>query len=529
MAYNFGKSTLVLTSILVGLALADIPGISRQASIDELEHLLVDNGGYNSVMFASAVTPCSKYAGFAPGGVNQGEQTSAQWVRFAFHDFVTADISAGTGGLDASLGFEGSRAENKGLFVDDTMQFISQTFSALLGTADQVSLAVILAVAGCGGNANAIPLRVGRIDAVEAGPPGVPTPFTPLEPTLAQFAKAGFTATETIALTSCGHSLGRIHFSNFPDIIDNSAVSATNLNGGIGFDSTPAALDPTGMIDYLNGTNNQGGPLVTSPNVEARSDLRLFSSDGNQTIRDLSQSFGSTCSAVFSKMLNTVPRSANLSDPVTPQEWKVTNVVMHISWKGSVSMEGLLRNLWTSTPPPEKVTFATISSSGTLNEHESNDVVGTGTSLFGNTTYWDFSEDISSPGTTALGFQGTTYPINDMLFILPARSNVDPDSLEISIRAAAATSITGGIGNMEAILYVPVPQDGTKSLKIMTVTVPLKKYAKAGSYRLFKGSVKVLNVKNVVAKVVLGDSESQSVKTSLFDSSGDSDSEEDDS
>lgn len=60
--------------------------------------------------------------------------------------------------------------------------------------------AVVLAVAGCGGNARAIPLRVGRTDAVQAGPSGVPGPFTPLQPTLAQFAKAGFSATETIAL-----------------------------------------------------------------------------------------------------------------------------------------------------------------------------------------------------------------------------------------------------------------------------------------------------------------------------------------
>ncbi len=30
-----------------------------------------------------------------------------------------------TSGLDASLGFEGKRDENKGLFVDDTMQFLA--------------------------------------------------------------------------------------------------------------------------------------------------------------------------------------------------------------------------------------------------------------------------------------------------------------------------------------------------------------------------------------------------------------------
>ncbi|KAH6709093.1 heme peroxidase [Leptodontidium sp. MPI-SDFR-AT-0119] len=517
MAYNFcASTTLVFVLALVSLVFADIPGVERQASIDELEHFLVDNGGYNSVPFASAVSPCAKYSGFAAGGSNQGEQTSAQWVRFAFHDFVTADLSAGTGGLDASLGFEGTRDENKGLFVDDTMKFISQTFSALLSTADQVTLAVVLAVAGCGGNARAIPLRVGRTDAVQAGPSGVPGPFTPLQPTLAQFAKAGFSATETIALVSCGHSLGRIHFSNFPDIVDNSAVSATNLNGGIGFDSTPAGLDPAGMLEYLDGTKGKGGPLVTSPNVAARSDLRLFISDGNATIRDLSQNFGRTCSSLFTKMLNTVPSSVSLSAPVTPQTWKVTNILMHISNGGSVRIEGLFRYLWTTVAPPEKVTYTTISPRGTSATHRSNSVIGTGTSLFGNTTYWDFARAIDSPGTTTLSFQGATYPINDMIFILPTQSRVEPDKLLIRIKAAAATSITAGIGDMEATLYVPVSQAGSKALKITTVKLPLKKFTVAGNYTLYEGKINVANVKNVVAKVVLGSSESQSVKTSLF-------------
>jgi hypothetical protein len=56
-------------------------------------------------------------------------------------------------------------------------------------------------VTECGGNARAIPLRVGRIDALAAGPSGVPTPFTPLAPTLAQFAQAGMSASDTISLT----------------------------------------------------------------------------------------------------------------------------------------------------------------------------------------------------------------------------------------------------------------------------------------------------------------------------------------
>ncbi len=97
MVFNFSTSSLFFVLAFISFTFADIPGIDRRQSIDELEHLLVENGGYNSVPFFSAVSPCRNYAGFAPGGANQGEQISAQWVRFAFHDFVTADLSKGTG------------------------------------------------------------------------------------------------------------------------------------------------------------------------------------------------------------------------------------------------------------------------------------------------------------------------------------------------------------------------------------------------------------------------------------------------
>jgi hypothetical protein len=60
---------------------------------------------------------------------------------------------------------------------------------------------LVASVSTCGGLDTGIPLRVGRIDATEAGPSGVPEPTTDLETTLAQFASAGFSQSETIALT----------------------------------------------------------------------------------------------------------------------------------------------------------------------------------------------------------------------------------------------------------------------------------------------------------------------------------------
>lgn len=62
--------------------------------MEEMEHIMVDNFGTNNDGFVNAITPCSKYVS---GSSKTGQQTSAQWVRFAFHDMVTHDASSGTG------------------------------------------------------------------------------------------------------------------------------------------------------------------------------------------------------------------------------------------------------------------------------------------------------------------------------------------------------------------------------------------------------------------------------------------------
>lgn len=89
-----------------------------------LEHILVDNWGSHASNFSSAITPCNNYVTeVGVPAVNSGRTTAAQWIRVAFHDFVTADISAGTGGLDASIGFETLRGENSGSAFNDSFTF----------------------------------------------------------------------------------------------------------------------------------------------------------------------------------------------------------------------------------------------------------------------------------------------------------------------------------------------------------------------------------------------------------------------
>ena len=67
-----------------------------------------------------------------------GRTTAAQWIRVAFHDFVTADVASGTGGLDASIGFETLREENSGSAFNDSFAFFRPYVNPVISSNDSL-------------------------------------------------------------------------------------------------------------------------------------------------------------------------------------------------------------------------------------------------------------------------------------------------------------------------------------------------------------------------------------------------------
>lgn len=113
---------LVTSALVAHTSLAALYYPTPQAAF--LEHILVDNWDAYASNFSSAITPCSNYVTeVGEPAVNSGRTTAAQWMRVAFHDFVTADVAAGTGGIDASIGFETERGENSGSAFNDSFTF----------------------------------------------------------------------------------------------------------------------------------------------------------------------------------------------------------------------------------------------------------------------------------------------------------------------------------------------------------------------------------------------------------------------
>ncbi|TVY30360.1 WSC domain-containing protein [Lachnellula hyalina] len=468
-----------------------------------LEHILVDTQGAHASDFIAAITPCTNYVN---GAQTLGRITSAQWIRVAFHDFVTANITAGTGGLDASIGFETLRGENSGAAMNDSMGFFRPRVSSKIATADFIALSVVMSVGNCGGPQ--IPLRGGRVDATEGGATGVPAPDSSLADTLGFFGGAGFNQVDSIGLTACGHTMGNVHHEGFPIVVGPDAVSENNTGGGIHFDSTVATFDTLVVHEYLNGTGNAGGPLVTSFNVSSRSDLRLYESDNNATMTSLANQgngFFDTCVNLFQRMLDTVPTGVVLSDVIEPMPLKPINATLDFDNDGNLIFTGYIRTLATGTSAaPQSLNLTTsLDKQGLLLTPESE----TGSSIFGSTTFFPFSTQISNPeaftsfNVSAPGISSQSFPVQSGAFVVPSLTTVTTIHNTTATVAFSVATRQGYVGRMmkrdnstapSVSIQAPVAQVGTLGPRIETFDdVAVTSVAQKAGYYVWEGSVTV--------------------------------------
>ncbi|KAI4652667.1 uncharacterized protein J4E79_008974 [Alternaria viburni] len=433
-----------------------------------LEHILVDNWGAYASNFSSAITPCTNYVSqTGTTGLNSGRTTAAQWMRVMFHDFITANVSAGMGGIDASIGFETAREENKGM-------------------ADLVALGTVMSNNLCGGAQ--MPFRPGRIDATEAGKTtGVPAPETDLEETLLFFERAGFDKVDAIGLTACGHTLGSVHHGGFPEAVDDSFVTPSNTNGGSNFDTTRGVFDPNVLGEYLNGTGNKGGPLVMSYNDTMNSDKRLYESDKNATMHALfaqRAGFLNTCADLMGRAINTVPAGVQLPEPIAVMPVKPFNVTYDFSEDGKLMLSGKIRMLTPAgSSPPQSLTLR-VSDNATELEPETetgSSVFGRSGGEYGTTTYFPFS--LSGPAiqnATSFAIQAPeapeqTFRIDSQTFVVPSLTDLSGTALNATI--ALCTRFTS-CEDLTVHIAAPLEQHGTLAPKINGMNLVVSKATK---------------------------------------------------
>ncbi|KAE9393700.1 heme peroxidase [Gymnopus androsaceus JB14] len=282
--------------------------------------------------------------GFIQGcPIRDNTTIAAQWLRIAYHDSASHNVSEGTGGVDASIQYELDRLENIGEGMTASLRdFNGFGTTPFFGMADMIALAAVLAVEGCGGPI--IPYSAGRVDATVAGPSTVPQPQQPLASHIASFQSQGFNESEMISLVSCGHTFGGVRQGDFPLIVTES-LGATDVAT---FDTTPA-FDNTIVSEYLMNTTKD--VLVVGPNITTRSDFRIFSSDGNATMQNLlsPDTFSETCANLIERMINNVPNGVNLTEPITePFDYLISDPLLSYQ-NGTLIMTTTLRVLNPST------------------------------------------------------------------------------------------------------------------------------------------------------------------------------------
>ncbi|KAL1877991.1 hypothetical protein Daus18300_002345 [Diaporthe australafricana] len=394
------KGAVAIIGGIAALAQATEAAYVWPSQYDEIEDILALQTGYRSRGFIEA--PCSF------GGNINGRQFAAEWIRTAFHDVATADVAAGTGGLDGSIWFELDRAENAGSAFNNTFSFFANLYSIRASAADLLAMSVVVASAGCGGAR--MPFRAGRVDALEAGPAGVPEPDTPLEVTRARFAGAGFSEADMIALVACGHTLGGVHSSNNPHItgLDPTPDTVTS------FDSTSDSFDNRVVAEYLRG--NTSNPLVAGRNETLNSDARIFASDGNFTIEELGRTddgFRAACADVFTRTIDTVPAAVRLTEPIEPIDVKpYVDVAYDGSGNGSIIFSGWVRVRTTAGTGRDMGDLAVHLSytdrnngSGRVDVPAALDAGGATYGLWGETFAWYWFEEAISAASGIGGFR----------------------------------------------------------------------------------------------------------------------------
>lgn len=129
----------------------------------------------------------------------------------------------------------------------------------------------------------------------------------------------GFSVSEMVAVTACGHTLGGVHSENFPQIVTPEIAP----NNFVHFDST-TAFDNRIAVEFISG--NTTDPLVTGSCIASRrcSDASVYAADDNATISAMANpdTFRSTCATVLQRMIEVVPSNVHLTGPILPYEVK---------------------------------------------------------------------------------------------------------------------------------------------------------------------------------------------------------------
>ncbi|GAB1525680.1 hypothetical protein RhiTH_008843 [Rhizoctonia solani] len=495
-------SRLALLALFANLASADWTW--PNPVWDEIEEITQVQGGVFRSGVLDGVTPCGSFP--QSGNSDPSRQASSEWLLTAYHDAITHNAQEGTGGVDASLIWETNRAPN-GRAFNGTFGFMLNYYSIRASMSDLIALATYTAVRNCQGPP--LIMRAGRIDATGPAPDGfVPGPSDSITTLLSKFANAGFNKTDMIQMVACGHTIGGVHGQFFPELTGDS-----NRTNYVHFDTTPATFDNKAATEYLDGTSLN--PLVTAPGGN-NSDFTVFNSDGNSTIKAMSQptKFLSTCGSILQRMIDTVPSTVKLSDPITPMKVKPHDLQLQLLSTGQIRLDGYIRvrseDRGLSEQPTVRVMYA--DRTGQVNSTKIDTMpvrfqggIGSGfeavfwfyqipsTILPKGISHFNVSlTNVTTRAETVYDNNGHGYPVQDSIIFQAAQScqiiNSDKNGNgNLTVTAAVRDGMDLTNPSLNVVVKVPRANSVVPALVVRTVPMKLLRSTEFG-YSLYNGS-----------------------------------------
>ena len=364
--------------------------------------------------------------------------------------------------------------------------------------ADIIALGLYAAVRSCSGPA--VPFKSGRVDATEAGPVGVPLPQNSLFTFQNQFARVGFNATEMIQVVACGHTLGGVHASNFPQIVPPGSAPDDVVH----FDST-TKFDEKIASEFVSGQTKDPLTVGPSKSVGRDSDYRVFSSDGNVTISAMANptTYTTTCKALLQRMIEVVPSGVALTDPILPYEIKPTALQLTLLSGGSViQFAGEIRVRTTSRPASQIASVDIIykdrnGGSGCGACKISTSVKGNAAGFDDSFTFYGFSWPLSSAtsissfnvivtltsGSKQIYGNGAGFPVQDQIMLQSPQSCLASNALKV---VAAVRSTSGGTPSLD--LTLKVARTGIIVPALQAQSVAMTKGSTVGPYTLYSAT-----------------------------------------
>lgn len=479
------------TALLIAAAQGDPTWPSE---IDELEEIMFHMMEFKTRNFADTILPCTNEAS------GPGRQNAAEWLRLGFHDMSTADVDAGVGGLDGSIQYELDTGESLGPGFQTTLEFMSGFYTSRSSISDLIALGVYASVRSCGGLP--VPIRAGRIDSSGPGPLGVPQPEHSVEMFREQFRRMGFSNAEMIQVTACGHTIGGVHDTEFPELV---------VAGEAPSDTTVAGFDEKVITEYLE--DNTTNPLVVGPAVGygKDSDAKIFGSDGNVTVKAMAEpnEFQRVCQQVLQKMIDVVPPSVVLTDPIQPYMVKPVDLQLALN-KGASRMlfTGLIRVKTTDLDfnSIDHVRLDYKDRDGGSNcggGSCSIKAIGRGTGYGLDDSFGFFPIEATIPtesgissfvitlvltNGTSLYFDnnGQTYPLQDAIMLMHPQSCLIQHNGQTTVTAA----VRNDRAHLPAYLFISykVPREGLPVAGLHNMTMSMKKGDCVGAYTLYSAS-----------------------------------------